>query len=223
MDLSEADIAFNNNRQPYNSGSIESSCMNVVKRDGVIDETSFPFVSDTLYQHPSTRPIGLEMVKISNYTYCSHQIQQGYDKYDNIKGALIERGPAASGFYLPKGSHSMCLTGYGKVTPGIAYSILSPWNNDSIICEGNNYIGRTYWEFKDSYYESPSPDIRERYFGHEGYMYIIFHEGSYGMRTPYFATTPITTLSYSEIKALKMMLDEIDDVKHWANETFKKK
>lgn len=213
MDLSEADIAFVNGKQSFNHGTQSYECMDSVRIHGVIDELSFPFVNNPNYQHPTTRPQGIEHVYFFSVSSCTPQTDIGHDQYDNIKGVLINNGPAESGityYNKPKHkieNHAMCLTGYGKVTPNIAYSILSPELHDYILNENHYLIGKTYWEFKDNYYLDSHPSIRTRYFGHEGYMYVVFNDSAYGMRNAYLAQPPITTQTYTD---MNIIVEDID-------------
>ena len=61
-------------------------------------------------------------------------------------------------------------------------------NNYYIINEDDNYLGKTYWIFKNS----KGPD-----YGHAGYAYFYFANLD-NMITPYYAKTPIYSMTLTD-------------------------
>ncbi len=167
LDLSEADIAYNNDRQGYFDGASLVDGLSVARRVGVIDEAAYPFIPDSMQIWPLQRPEGNELIGISSYAIMSPSTSGT----DLVKNILIHKGPCVSGY----SGHAMALVGYDKVTEDDIYIVY-----DSIgRIEGTDYedlLGEEYWIFKDSYYEHPDPYFQTIYGEHPGYQHIVFHD-----------------------------------------------
>lgn len=195
LDLSEQDIAYYAGID-YKNGASIWSVANWVVNNGIIDEATLPFQDTPTPNMPPTRPYGVYKADCQSKSYCALSIVGE----DSIKRFLINKGPCISGFQtdLPdtckyKVSHAMVLTGYGKVTPAVMYTYVYTWNVDTILQENDWRIGKTYWIFKNSYYEN-GHDIYDH--GHDGYMYIIFNKPRL-MHYVYSLNIPIALTDYS--------------------------
>ncbi len=167
LNLSEADIAFNNNKQPYKMGTQMYRGLWVAKNNGVIDEASYPFVPDSTQGWPAQRPEWNELIQISNY----NSYYPSISGTEGLKNILINRGPCVSGYP----GHAMALVGYDIVTEDDIYIVY----NSSGRIEGTDYedlLGEEFWIFKDNYFEHPDPYFPTIYGTHSGYQYIIFHD-----------------------------------------------
>ena len=182
-DLSEQDVAYYGHVNYFYGGSIYNA-VNYVVNNGVIDELSLPFQDTSSPQMPQNRPFGNEKVGCTSYS----SIFLTSTNEEQVKQFLISHGPCASGFNTASGSqsHAMTLTGYGKVTANDMYTYVYQWSVDTVLVNGDPRIGKTFWKFKNSYYED-GHDIWDH--GHDGYMYIIFNtpermHGVYSLNIP---------------------------------------
>lgn len=194
LDLSEQDVGWytyaNEPHNGYNGGTIKDG-LDYIKANGVIDEATLPF-QDTPYPNmPSTRPSGNECVLFDQYFFKFHDIIA--NNPDTLKYLILHHGPLASAVVLSDIRHAMLLVGYGVIADGdtinydennvFAGTIVS--SADSLTSE---YIGRTYWKFKNSYGVNAAP-------GHNGYMYFMFNNYM-KLESPYGLVPTITTLNY---------------------------
>lgn len=171
LNLSEADIAYNNGRQPYKNGTHMMNGLQTVKIYGVIDEDAYPFIPDSTQGWPLYRPEGSEYIQITNYAVYYPQFYGG----DGLKQILINHGPCVTGYP----GHAMALVGYDKVTTEDIYIVYDSPNGRIDSTDYQELIGKEYWIFKDSYYEHPDPYFETIYGKHSGYQYIIFNKDSY--------------------------------------------
>ncbi|MBR1791319.1 MAG: C1 family peptidase [Bacteroidaceae bacterium] len=205
LDLSETYLAFKNN-QGFRQGETISRIFTLAKRYGVIDESSFPFVDDTIQAWPQSEPTCSERITITNW---GSALCIGESEY--YKRTLIKRGPYAIGFGIHKHAmtetgedtiiykgHAVSCVGYGKVTPDKMYFYLTDSNwTDTLISGNDPRIGMDYWIYKDSYYNHPDSSIRKRYTGHEGYIYLIYHERNED-KFIYFPKGSLQSLNYND-------------------------
>ena len=124
---------------------------------------------------------------------------------DDIKAALIAKGPMISGWTPNNGTgHAMVLVGYGTLHAGDSVFYYNPNNNvktfiASIDENDSTKIGATYWIFKNSYGTG---------FEHEedGYISIMFPEITYpnghtylgGLASPCYLKTPINSMNRTD-------------------------
>lgn len=194
LDLSEQDVGWytyaNEPHNGYYGGRIKEG-LDYIKANGVIDETTLPF-QDTPYPNmPTTRPSGYECVSFNQYFYKYNGIIA--NNPDTLKNLILHQGPLASAVVLSDIQHAMLLVGYGVIADGdtinydennvFAGTVVS--SADSLTSE---YIGRTYWKFKNSYGINAAP-------GHNGYMYFMFNNYM-KLESPYGLVPIITTLNY---------------------------
>ena len=197
LDLSEPSVAYylKNN---YWTGSHETTVLNYIIDNGVIDEASLPFQDYINHNMPQERPDGNENVRIANYI----SMPSGWSSnITSIKDSLIRRGPCTSGFIKPDGSlmsHAMLLVGYDVVRPDSFYIVENPCKF-RYVDENDPRIGMTCWIFKDSY-----GGVYEH--GHEGFMYLIMHNYAY-MRKPYFIDSKINRRGHSDSEIICEDLD----------------
>ncbi|MBR6371229.1 MAG: hypothetical protein IKS24_09180 [Bacteroidaceae bacterium] len=84
----------------------------------------------------------------------------------------------------------MLLVGYDTIEEGDTIYLLNHnQSNNIIIGPDNQYIGSTYWIFKNSYGSD---------YGYNGYTYVLFSDYQYNMLIPKYLNTPITTIEYDE-------------------------
>lgn len=164
IDLSEQEAAScnsytnNSSRNFYKYGMPIISPLEYIRNNGVCDESSYPFVDDSLARFCQSDLVNPEeIVTIDSIsTNLKFPVETNEDR---IKRALIKYGPLASGIYIPNGpNHAMALIGYGKVEEGMIIQHI--WNysgsktglTDTIYINANNpLVGRNYWIFKNSY------------------------------------------------------------------------
>lgn len=172
-DLSEWDIAYNNNKQDYRETTLLGNGLIAARNYGVIDEASLSFGSiqlntdSTIQNWPSYRPYGNENVKIS--AYVDYNIWGGGT--EELKNILIHHGPCVSSYP----GHAMALIGYDKITLDDVYT----FSDSDSIRENQSYtalVDEEYWVFKDSHYQAPDPNPDPRYGTHPGYLNVVFHD-----------------------------------------------
>lgn len=191
LDLSEHDVisyTFNNPDEYVWSGL--GSPIDYIINNGVIDEATLPFNNMNMF--PSLidpRPLGQELVSFTSY-YLVYWIENATPQLDKLKRAIITYGPGAAAIKLPSDGHAMVLYGYGKVTPGIYWTISSNTsNNNDVISEINDpRIGRTFWKFKNSWGTS---------WGNNGFADVIIYDYKL-MHQCYFVYGNITREGHSD-------------------------
>ena len=164
LDLSEQEAASCNNHTVgssinfYKYGMPIISPLKYIRDVGVCDESSYPFVDDSLARFcHSDQIIPHDIVAIDSIS--SNLKYPLPTNEERIKEALIKNGPLSSGIYATDGpNHAMALIGYGTVKEGDIVQRI--WNysgsntglTDTLhIASGNPLIGRNYWIFKNSY------------------------------------------------------------------------
>ena len=180
----------------YTGGGQAGPALAWIAVHGVSEEDAFPFSNSdepcsNMGEYDELITLNGTSV-VSNYT----------NNTDEVKKALIKYGPMASGtvYYSSNGSnmytsvgHAMTLVGYatlhGDTIQYMSGSIQEP-NYFDVIQSGDNRIGKTYWIFKNSYGTN-------LYYLHQGYSYVLFNDQDC-FRQPYYATTPVSSLLYSD-------------------------
>ena len=154
----------------YKRGTSLEKPIKFLKSDGTIDDASMPFVHSEDYIPPTIRPEGEEHV----YLYDYDKINLDTIPFDTIKKYIINNGPGVCGYriYLnpdstEKGGHAMTLAGYGTITSDTSYIYIDGFLSDTIIHKSDSLFGRTFWIYKNS------SSVK---FGHNGYMYAIYHD-----------------------------------------------
>lgn len=162
-----------------------------IATDGVIDETTLPY--GTIISYTDPRPSGLEFVSFNDVIEVSPS-GMNFDNFcDSIKKHLINDGPGVWGSLFPSNEppkyshHYMALVGYGKVKSNDSYHIIYG-NSNSYQHPPQILVGKTYWNFKNSYGSSESP-----------YMKLIFNDDAY-LYSAFFAKKPITRRGHHTIK-----------------------
>lgn len=205
LNLSEVSVAYymkhTTNIEIIKKGSTPPVPLSYIKANGVLDNATMPFVTDTLqlyYGQPATRPEGLENVKFSSYDYNDCDYWNNLN-LDTIKWTIINKGPCLCGFKRPDmilTGHEMMLTGYEVIHPDTFYIVTLPWNVERWISEESDpqWIGKTCWIYKDSYYGALNH-------GHEGYMFLIYNDYRY-MNPAYYINTPIIRRGHNDQEIL---------------------
>ena len=158
-----ARCTYSSDYDAYHEGGYADDALEYSKDIGICDNESFPFVdTDTIPCRTSVISPN-EIVKISNYSYHSH------DSEDEVKIRLIDNGPMTSGYL----GHAMLLVGYGVVRVGdvirVNYGYGNTSNNYTVQEGDTDYVGKTYWKFKNSYGYNPYTTV-------DGYSYVIFND-----------------------------------------------
>lgn len=180
IDLSERDVIGYTKRLYPNDW--DKAAYNVVYacNNGVINESTLPYIEPYVDSVPDIRPIGWDLIKPSYYNIINF-ISNDSTKLDNIKGVLYSNGPCISGYHLPNGSsHSMVLMGYGRISEGEYYEYQPTVPNH--ISSSDSIIGNTYWIFKNSW----GDDVLE------GYPKIVFRNYNY-MNNVYSLSGEVTS------------------------------
>ena len=188
-----ARCTYDNPAYRYHHGGLAFNVLKYVKENGVCDNDASPFVDTDTIPCRSDVIIPNELVKIVN---CN--LYNCYSE-DYIKEKLIINGPMTSGY---KG-HAMLLVGYGVIKVGdvirINYGVGDTSYNYTVQLNDTNYIGKTYWKFKNSYGYNPSLTVN-------GYSYILFNNLN-NMRTPCSVIQPYRTINTT---ANKIVCEDAD-------------
>ena len=194
FDVSEEEIASCCGQpNPYH-GIAYNRAVNYVTNHGACDEDSYPFAdadeqeceSENIVPYELTRMSGSQMVVPNNTT----------NGMNSIKHALINNGPLVSGIRTTGIYHAMALVGYATLHAGDTIRA----NNEglgyiTVIPEGDERIGKTYWIFKNSY------GIEGGDAEHQGYMYILPYFNSQ-IPYSYSLLAPVFTTHYSSMDVL---------------------
>ena len=193
LDLSEQDVGWytyanNPNVNGYYGGSNYDG-LAYIRDNGIIDEEALPFIDSPNPNMPNNRPTGSECVSFNSFSGISMSNYIISLNPDTLKFYIIHKGPLLSG-YSAYYSHSMLLVGYDTIEEGDTIYLLNHnQSNNIIIGPDNQYIGSTYWIFKNSYGSD---------YGYNGYTYVLFSDYQYNMLIPKYLNTPITTIEYDE-------------------------
>lgn len=201
LNLSEVSVAYymknTTDIEEIKAGTTPPVPLSYIQNNGVLDNETMPFVTDTMqlyYGQPPIRPEGIENVRFTSYDHVPRST--GSDaSIDIIKGTIINKGPCLGGFKrpdYPTSGHEMMLIGYEAISPDTFYIVTLPWNVERWVSEETDpqWIGKTCWIFKDSYYGACNH-------GHEGYMYLIYNDYYY-MNPVYYINTPIIRRGHNE-------------------------
>ena len=205
IDLSEQEIASCADCYAHQSwqGFSAATVLNYVTQHGVCDESSYPFAYPTIESYSLIDTLICESDNIEPNQWIKPNtegtVPNSITMY-GIKHAIISYGPLISGWNgnnISNG-HAMALVGFGKVLPNDSlYEYSMGTNNISYVNGLDNYIGSTYWIFKNSYGVSENDN---------GYRYIIFpsmvgHNSDviiHGMSLSYCLGLPLTSLTYND-------------------------
>lgn len=203
LDLSEQEVisCTDDSIGTIENGGWSWKALGWIADNGVSDEDAFPY-SNT---DESCSNIGTvtEHVYI-NDTVC---VANYYNNTDTVKKYLIAKGPMTSGIkywyynqnqqtYVEDGGHAMVLTGFDVI---VADSIIGLFDKGFIrnkysVPTGSDLIGKNYWIFKNSLNNGNLNS-------HNGYAYVYFYDDSC-FRMPYYATTPVYSIHYSNIECI---------------------
>jgi C1A family cysteine protease len=181
LDLSEQDLVSCSSSGNC-SGGYFSSALEYIRDNGIVDENCFPY--------SATNESCSNKCQNPNETVRVESVHSSINGYDNIKSALINHGPLASGFWFSTGGgHAMELCGYKTIKAGdiIRYVNNNGYGIDSVIQAGNSLIGQLYWVFKNSYGVTGRPN--------NGYMYLFLNNPS-SLISGSYVSAPYSTSSY---------------------------
>lgn len=200
LDLSEQNIAVcaSPRPNPYSGGLSYQRALNYLRDYGTCDEETYPFVDE-----PDPICMSDEITPQQHVTFSSYNLV-GETADDNIKQALIQKGPLVSGFTIYPAitpydlNHAMTLVGYKVIQAGDSICQIFKYdanNNyyrlmDQHVVNENDYrIGMTCWIFKDNYPKSRTLE--------GGYMYLLFHN-PVQMNETYSLSYPFTIMNYTD-------------------------
>lgn len=182
-DLSEQEIGSCTSGSLHSGGSPATALL-YMKNYGVTTEECMPFENTDTIDCSKKCENPNDVVQITNYRYINPTDA-------NLKDALINNGPIASGFSNGYTNHEMCLCGYGTVKVGDSIELVPYTSQGNIkikIAAGNELIGKTYWIYKNSYGSSNNFD---------GYLYAVYEQASTRKYT-YAITYPVQSEVYSQ-------------------------
>ena len=178
-----ARCTYSNAYVTYHEGGYADDALEYAKNNGICDNESFPFVDTDTIPCRTNIISPNEIVKISDYSYHSHNNENA------VKTRLIDNGPMTSGYL----GHAMLLVGYGVVQVGdvirVNNGIGNTSNNYTVMESDTDYVGKTYWKFKNSYGYNPYKTV-------DGYSYVIFND-LYYMRQPCSVYHPYCVINTS--------------------------
>jgi len=177
LDLSEQEVISCSGCGTNAAGGIAADAFQWIADNGISEEDAFPFANADVSCNKNP-----EYQQLWSFDDAI-EVPIGQNKEDSIKKYLIQKGPLVSGYPGSPG-HSMALVGFKTIQIGDTIQINNTNNTAYILQDNdNNYIGKTYWIFKDSY----GPNTTNE---HAGYAYIYFADLN-NMITPYYAKTPV--------------------------------
>lgn len=189
LDLSEQEVGVCSNGGSLHIGGDEVSAIRWIKNNGIVDEACFEWKND------STWPCSEKCNNPSEHIHISN-ISSWRNRPDSIyKAAIIIHGPQVSAFVNGHTNHAMCLCGYGIVRAHDTLHYIPKYQNPPIapsfitIEENSEYIGKTYWIFKNSYGIGTWPD-------YDGYYCAIMENNSNFYCTSILGN--VTSLNYSD-------------------------
>ena len=200
LDLSEQSIAacVGTNPTIYKFGMTYQKGLTYMKNNGIYDEESYPFVDISSAQCRRDEIIPQQHITFSNYNLV------GETADENIKQALIQRGPLVSGFTTSpttstyRLNHAMTLVGYKVIQAGDSICQIFKYDANNnyyrfmdqhVISENDYRIGMTCWIFKDNYPKSRTLE--------GGYMYLLFHNPTQ-MNETYYLSYPFSIMNYTD-------------------------
>jgi len=183
MDLSEWELACHGGvgigNSPYDAGVSPNTAISYLVNTGIGKECYNQFPDSLNVPYSLNNPDTL--VSMNGGTLLSNLSDE-----NNIKASLIMKGPLGSGCLytaINDNEYNNVMNNQGHAMAIIAYDYIRGNENDiysqnfSHINNLTNYIGRTYWVFKNSYYTHQYPKI-------------IFNDYSL-MAGPFIFETPI--------------------------------
>lgn len=192
VDLSEQEVgscimANTHGIPSLHSGGYPENTYNYILNNGVVNEECFSFFNDSTIPCETKCDTPLYTANLTNFSSV-------YSGTDQLKNAVINNGPIASGYCNGYTCHVMCLCGYGTIHEGthLDYVSSSPIHNiDTIIPANSDLIGKTYWIYKNSY--GPNHGIN-------GYLYAIYEkDNTRGYTVSLTYPTSISTLNTSDV------------------------
>lgn len=190
--LSEQEVLSCSGCGSLMGGGSEGLALKWIANHGVSEDSAFPFSNSD--EPCSNKGDYNELIRLNGASIVRHHT---LNNNDAIKKALIEHGPLTSGFTYNDGAvsgHAMVLVGYATIHEGDTIRYFEDYSqspdNYTVIHEGDNRIGQTYWIFKNSYGTNS-------YHDHNGYAYILFNDQDC-FRLPYYAITPVSSLLFSD-------------------------
>ena len=202
LNLSEQEIASCSDIYPHKfwDDLSYSTVMDYINEHGVCDEVAYPLDISGFSNPWYELTCNSELVSPNEFVQTgSPETTFPKNMYD-IKRKLIARGPLYSGWHPSSGEgHAMALVGYGKINANDTIDNYNP-NYNMTYTQAPvpaEYIGSTYWIFKNS--EGISGE-------HGGYIYLIFDEmiGDNGdvyiprMILPSFLGLPIISMNHTD-------------------------
>ena len=171
LNLSEQElVSCTHKDQKGCDGGHPSHALNYIKKNGVMDENSFPYIA--IDGNCDDKPdISTERIKIGNYIYRLGDRR----KY-------LYNSPLAVVLY--KNRHHVVLAGYKTVQAGEEY-ISEDLMSKITIEEGDSLIGTTAWLLKNSWGED---------WGDNGFAYVITND----LNDTYSITDSIISLNYND-------------------------
>jgi hypothetical protein len=203
LDLSEMELSATedpNLSHPCNTvcdGGSVSGNLDYAHNYGIMDENHFPFVP---LGDPEPCPYcNLQLPNPSEVIKIQGKLPLPLENQKILKQSLIKYGPIGwSDFnFSTFSNHAMVFVGFGTIYEGMElYGIPGP------ILPGDDYIGRTFWIFKNS----GGPN-----WGNNGYAYMMLTE--FPTNNAYRIVTPI----YSQINSYNRLCDDkdIDGFYNW--------
>jgi len=146
--LSEQNLLSCIPRDVHCEGYSPYVALDYMKNNGVVNESCFPYQGDNYIACNTICSNPTEKVYINNYEYVS-QYTGNVMNDDNIKKAIIEKGPLSS--VVAAWGHAMSLVGYGTIKAGNQYMNQNNYSTIFNVPENSPLIGKTYWIFKQSW------------------------------------------------------------------------
>ena len=184
IDLSEQELGSCTSGSLSIQGGLPTDALEYIKNSGITTETCFPFQNNCTIPCSDKCLNPLEVITINNYSSV-------FKNQDSIKSALIHYGPISSGLITRYCSHCMELVGYNSIHAGDVLTFYKPNDTtpaiDTIVPANSQYIGQTYWIFKNSYGTGEH---------HNGFIFALF-ENFNSISWNYKVHMPIYSQKYS--------------------------
>lgn len=185
LNLSEQDLISCSNAGTVNGGYTQPALTYIINT-GVVNEDCFEYTASM--QNCSEKCSNAQII-LSGGTLLS--IDLGTSLIETIKQAIINYGPICTSiasvppYSFP--SHAMLLVGYGTINAGDTITFYNPTSTPIIIDNNSQYIGDTYFIFKNSWGINSGVD---------GYLYFFF-ENSRMMTNRYTIYNNINVSGYT--------------------------